>query len=83
MITFYYEVKMHFGELEPGIYKSNFDGPDDAIHRHPPIIANPSERIWEEKEDGRVMYVKNRHQGPGVKVDLEEFMWIKLSARQI
>ena len=40
-------------------------------------------RIWEEDDEGNVTYYKNKVVNPNTKVDLQEFFWIKLSAKTI
>lgn len=41
-----------------------------------------SNRAWEESEKG-IRYVKYRFGGPIPKVDMKEFMWVKLKSRQL
>lgn len=60
--------------VEPGIYAATFP-PSDA-----PALAMTAERIWEEGEDW-VMYRKHRECEP--PVDMKEFSWIKLKAKEI
>jgi len=82
MITFYYDVKTQFQNAAPGFYKLEYTGAGDAVHRHPSFIALAAEQIWEER-DGEVAFIKNRTLGAGADVDLEEFMWVKLAAKQL
>jgi hypothetical protein len=46
-------------------------------------IAHAASRIWMESENGVVTYEKNRNDGSGYPVDMEEFIWVKLSARPL
>ena len=46
-------------------------------------VIHGSERIWMQS-GSNIRFVKNRHVGPLTeKVDLEEFMWIKLKSVEI
>lgn len=38
-----------------------------------------AQRVWQE-DSQQIIYAKNRTYGPTARVDLEEFMWIKLKA---
>jgi len=82
MITFYYDIKVPLRGEEPGFFKVEYQGNGDAVHRHPASLAYSSERIWEERNE-KVAFIKNRDLGAGADVDLEEFMWVKLAAKQL
>jgi len=82
MITFYYEIKKQFKKTEFGFYKLEFKGEAETIHKHPASMHYAADRIWEEK-DGTVSFIKNRLLSEEVDVDLEEFMWVKLAAKQL
>jgi hypothetical protein len=46
-------------------------------------VVNGSERVWVQR-GSNIRFVKNRHVGPLTeKVDMEEFMWIKLKSKSI
>jgi len=56
-------------------------GSDSAIRAGGTNLTALAERIWCEQE-GHVWFVKHRtSQHP--KVDMEEFMWIKLKAKEV
>lgn len=46
-------------------------------------IMHVADRIWLELDGGRVKYLKNRFSGGDTKVDMKEFMFIKLKAKVI
>lgn len=99
MATFYIELKhdvdVRFGNtLKRKHYKAGFwccekQAPrmDDLksnggslISSMPSQLAYSAERVWLE-EDDRITYVKNRFDHNNV--DMEEFTWVKLSAKSI
>jgi len=82
MITFYYDIKVQFNGQEPGFFKAEYHGNAEAVHRHLSSVARSAERIWEDR-NGKVAFIKNRILGAGADVNLEEFMWVKLAAKQI
>lgn len=45
-------------------------------------VTQNSERIWREDNSG-IHFVKNRFQALGDPIDLKEFMWIKLQAKEL
>jgi hypothetical protein len=46
-------------------------------------LAMHAERVWLEDDTG-IRYVKNRVENPKTaQVDLQEFMWVKLSSKNI
>lgn len=70
--------------LEPGFYCVN----KRSEHELPWKLVANAETVWEEDEEYGLRYLKNRNAFGGTKeqqynVDTEEFMWVKLSARQI
>ena len=78
MANYYYEITQTTRYISPGIYVSK--GSDRIIEGVITTLAYPSERIWMEDEDG-VQFIKARTYAMP-KVDLEEFMWIKLRAKR-
>jgi hypothetical protein len=70
--------------LEPGIYVIPYDKDriyetDDIEIKHMNGLIQFCQRVWKE-DDAGVEYVKNRYDNCASGVDLEEFIWIKLSA---
>jgi len=79
MTTYYYEVKHEYQGRKPGVYKNQtmhlVGGSDINLLYH-------ADRIWKQDENGNVEYTKNRHLVTP-KVDLEEFTWVVLQAKQL
>ena len=46
-------------------------------------ITAASDRVWKERDDGDVRYLKNRTIPNDAPVDMKEFMWIKLQSHQL
>ena len=70
--------------LNPGVYCVN----KNSEHELPWKLVANSETVWEEDDEHGLRYLKNKgaYGGPHEKqfaVDTEEFMWVKLSARQV
>ena len=66
--------------FQPGIYAS--DEPLAKGDMPPGIISYNANRIWHEK-DGVVDFVKHKGGCDGREVDMKEFTWIKLTAKEI
>ena len=82
MTTFYYEIKYAnnvYGYV-PGYYVRS---PEKSMFGHNFKLTEMADRVWREDEAG-VNYVKHRQADwSKTAVDLKEFMWVKLQARQI
>jgi len=78
---FYYELlydmpsTMAHRAYKAGVYCKGLGGPNRR-----PMLAASSERIWREL-DGEVVYIK--HRNDLLPVDMKEFMFIKLTAKEI
>ena len=82
MTTFYYEI-VHPNNVygyEPGYYART---PEKTMFGHNFKLAEIADRVWRESGDD-VVYVKNRNAPTSsTLVDIKEFMWVKLQARQV
>jgi len=77
----YYEI--NDGLLGRNLYKSKYYVVNTEVKGYPKIsLQMDSERIWCEDSTG-VRFVKNRYNIDYSKVDMQEFMWIKLSSKAI
>lgn len=66
-----------FLQLEPGIYSCK------SFSDLPSWVGPTAYRIWREDDvDGFVEWVKQPGDVFGAKIDMKEFMWLKLSAKQ-
>lgn len=77
--------------LEPGIY-IDYKAMHTAggLHEHtvPKMMLYAATRIWEERPDGSVRYIKCRNSGINgmggcPEVDMDEYFWMKLKARDL
>jgi hypothetical protein len=82
MTTFYYEIK-HANNVygyTPGYYVRS---PEKSLFGHSFKLTETADRVWREDGDD-VAYIKNRWADCSkTLVDVKEFMWVKLQARQI
>jgi hypothetical protein len=59
-------------------------GGHDAMMAGGYLVTLSAVRIWRQDPDGSVKFVKHRYRDHNeTKVDLKEFMWIKLSAQDV
>ena len=80
----YFEIEDLFIERFGGQYFSRDGGWNPTLPFQQYKLAECADRIWLESEDGSVEYLKNRHELAEIaKVDMEEFMWIKLRSKQL
>lgn len=83
MADYYYEISV---PLEPdwnGRYFVKHSRTGDAMMAGDFAVTIASNRIWKE-DNGSVSYIKHRYEDPiTAVVDLKEFMWIKLAAREL
>jgi len=85
MITLYFEMPTTWGRDHIDFlyyYKETSKYLIEPLHSVPLGYSYKSTRIWLQKEDGSIMFLKNRHSGHQT-VDIEEFKIIKLSASEI
>lgn len=81
-------------EINKGLADREFDGVTNFV-QYDVVVRNNGEevrynrramecadRVWEESEKG-VKYVKYRFNYPIPKIDMKEFMWVKLKSRQL
>jgi hypothetical protein len=82
MTTFYYEIK-HANNVYgyvPGYYVRS---PEKSVFGHNFRLMEMADRVWREDGDD-VAYTKNCHNSASsTPVDIKEFVWVKLQARQI
>jgi len=80
--NFYYEIADVL--VEQNLYKNKYYVSSDEIPNLPRLsLTMDSSRIWADR-DGHVWYVKHRNGLPHeTLVDMKEFMWIKLKAKEI
>lgn len=79
MMNVYYEINKNVAERYfNGV--TNWVEKVDPAGRHNRRALAFSERAWLESKKG-VEYIKNRN--PPTKVDMEEFMWVKLKSHQL
>jgi hypothetical protein len=69
---------MSINSVQPGGYYSI-----PADQKRSSGLTYSATRIWIENEDGTVKYRKNRLHGTYQEVDMEEFFWVKLSAKPL
>lgn len=78
-MSVYYEFNRFYAE-------KYFGGCTNVVQHHKTVNYKLywfAKRIWEETDDG-IRYIKHRQADPNCfpKVDMKEFMWIKLKSRQ-
>lgn len=81
MGDFYYELHDSVINEWDSKYQVVYSRTGDAMMAGGVRLTQNSTRIWKE-DSNKVRFVKNRF-GPDTKVDLKEFMWIKLKAQPI
>jgi len=69
--------------VKPGYYIGKpyyIKGKQQGVSR----LMQQATRVWLEKNDGTVVCLKDRHSHPNDnKVDMKEFLWMKLQAKTI
>ena len=84
MRVWYYEVSEYVPEFGHRYFSVRNDKASDAMEAAGYELTQCSDRIWLE-EDDRVKWIKNRYiplTDFNAVVDLKEFMWVKLSAKE-
>ena len=77
--NFYYELADYIAKEYFDDYRY-YTSPHKWVRRS---LMYQSTRVWLEN-NGEVTYLKNRYESPeSAKVDMKEFMWIKLKAKEI
>jgi hypothetical protein len=83
--SYYFEIADSYTDLYDGKYLCSSHTNDEIISKTGWSMIMVSNRVWKE-EDNRITFVKNRNvniQLDRSQVDLKEFMWIKLCAKQL
>lgn len=76
MAEYYYEINDSFVEQWGSKYITVSPSSVFGLSMH-------AERVWREDESG-IRYIKNRIEDPKTAhVDLQEFMWVKLSSKHV
>jgi hypothetical protein len=83
--NYYYEISDATLHLFGGKYHvASVRGGHDAMMAGGFAVTASADRIWRQDDDGAVKFVKHRHENPETaKVDLKEFMWVKLSSKLV
>ena len=83
MGDFYYEINdSMIGSYDSKYHVVHSSQYTDAMMAGGYRITRESDRIWREDSTG-IRFVKNRYTIDYDTVDLKEFMWIKLKAREL
>lgn len=86
MADYYYEISPAARKLWGGnkYYVAHVRGGHDAMMAGGFSLTINSDRIWREDNDGNIKFIKHRYESTETaKVDLKEFMWVKLSAQDV
>ena len=82
MASYYYEISEPLVKRWGGKYHVVHARTGDAMMAGGLSMTIESERIWREDSAG-VRFIKNRYTLDFFDVDMEEFMWVKLSAKTL